>query len=30
SILVSFSRKLYGMRSNKYEKVKKCVEELKA
>jgi len=30
SILVSFSGKLYGMRSHKYEKVKKCVEELKA
>jgi len=30
SILVSFSGKLYGMRSRKYEKVKKCVEELKA
>ncbi|ADX86347.1 IS607 family transposase [Saccharolobus islandicus] len=29
SILVSFSEKLYGMRSHKYEKVKKCVEELK-
>jgi excisionase family DNA binding protein len=29
-ILVSFSGKLYGMRSHKYEKVKKCVEELKA
>ena len=29
SILVSFSGK-YGMRSHKYEKVKKCVEELKA
>jgi len=29
SILVSFSGKLYGMRSHKYEKVKKCVEELK-
>ena len=30
SILVSFSGKLYEMRSHKYEKVKKCVEELKA
>ena len=30
SILVSFSGKLYEMRSQKYEKVKKCVEELKA
>ena len=30
SILASFSGKLYGMRSHKYEKVKKCVEELKA
>ncbi|WP_048050283.1 IS607 family transposase [Saccharolobus islandicus] len=30
SILVSFSEKLYDMRSHKYEKVKKCVEELKA
>jgi excisionase family DNA binding protein len=30
SILVSFSGKLYGMRSHKSEKVKKCVEELKA
>jgi excisionase family DNA binding protein len=30
SILVSFSGKLYGMSSYKYEKVKKCVEELKA
>jgi len=30
SILVSFSGKLYGMRSHKHEKVKKCVEELKA
>ncbi|BCS91566.1 MAG: first ORF in transposon ISC1904 [Metallosphaera javensis (ex Sakai et al. 2022)] len=29
SILVSFSGKLYGMRSHKYERVKKCVEELK-
>jgi len=29
SILVSFSEKLQGM-SHKYEKVKKCVEELKA
>ncbi|ARM76677.1 IS607 family transposase [Acidianus manzaensis] len=29
SILVSFSGKLYGMRSHKYEKVKKCIEELK-
>ncbi|MEM3332582.1 MAG: IS607 family transposase, partial [Saccharolobus sp.] len=27
---VSFSGKLYGMRSHKYEKVRKCVEELKA
>jgi excisionase family DNA binding protein len=30
SILASFSEKLYGMRSHKYEKVKKCVEEIKA
>ncbi|MFP3205166.1 MAG: IS607 family transposase [Metallosphaera yellowstonensis] len=30
SILVSFSGKLYGMGSHKYEKVKKCVEEIKA
>ena len=30
SILVSFSGKLYDMRSHKYEEVKKCVEELKA
>ncbi|AAK41954.1 IS607 family transposase [Saccharolobus solfataricus] len=30
SILVLFSGKLYGMRSHEYEKVKKCVEELKA
>jgi predicted site-specific integrase-resolvase len=31
SILISFSgKKLYDMRSQKYEKVKKCVEELKA
>jgi Predicted site-specific integrase-resolvase len=30
STLVSFSGKLYGMRSHKYEKVKKCVEEIKA
>jgi len=30
SILVSFSEKLQGMRSHKYEKVKKCVEEIKA
>jgi excisionase family DNA binding protein len=30
SILVSFSGKLYEIRSHKYEKVKKCVEELKA
>jgi excisionase family DNA binding protein len=30
SILVSFSEKLQGTRSHKYEKVKKCVEELKA
>ncbi len=29
SILVSFSGKLYGMGSHKYEKVKKCVEEIK-
>ncbi|QPG48960.1 IS607 family transposase [Saccharolobus solfataricus] len=29
SALVSFSGKLYGMRSHKYEKVKKCAEELK-
>jgi len=29
-ILVSFSGKLHRMTSNKYEKVKKCVEELKA
>ncbi|BFI74488.1 IS607 family transposase [Sulfurisphaera ohwakuensis] len=30
SILASFSEKLYSMRSHKYEKVNKCVEELKA
>ena len=30
SILVSFSGKLYDMRSHKYEEEKKCVEELKA
>jgi len=30
STLVSFSGKLYGMRSHKYEKVRKCVEEIKA
>ncbi len=30
SVLVSFSGKLYGMGSHKYEKVRKCVEELKA
>ncbi|AAK41573.1 First ORF in transposon ISC1904 [Saccharolobus solfataricus P2] len=30
SILLSFSGKLHGMRSHKYEKVKKCAEELKA
>ncbi|BBD73111.1 IS607 family transposase [Sulfodiicoccus acidiphilus] len=30
SILVSFSGKLYGMGSHGYEKVRKCVEELKA
>ena len=30
SILVSFSGKLYGMGSHKYEKVKKCVEEIEA
>jgi excisionase family DNA binding protein len=30
SILVSFSGKLYEIRSHKYEKVKNCVEELKA
>jgi predicted site-specific integrase-resolvase len=30
SILVPFSGKMYGMRSHKYEKVKKCVEEIKA
>jgi len=30
SILVSFSEKLQGIGSHKYEKVKKCVEELKA
>ena len=30
SIPVSFSGKLYGMRSHKYEKVKNCAEELKA
>ncbi|MQL54362.1 IS607 family transposase [Acidianus ambivalens] len=29
SILVSFSGKLQGMGSQKYEKVKKCVEEIK-
>ena len=29
-IMVLFSEKLQGMRSHKYEKVKKCVEELKA
>ncbi|QPG50100.1 IS607 family transposase [Saccharolobus solfataricus] len=29
TILVSFSGKLHGMRSQKYEKVKKCAEELK-
>ncbi|AAK43270.1 IS607 family transposase [Saccharolobus solfataricus] len=29
SVLVSFSGKLYGMRSHEYEKVKKCAEELK-
>jgi predicted site-specific integrase-resolvase len=30
SVLTSFSGKLYGMRSHKYEKVKRCVEELEA
>jgi predicted site-specific integrase-resolvase len=30
SILVSFSGKLYGVGSHKYEKVRKCVEEIKA
>jgi len=30
SILVSFSEKLQGMGSHKYEKVRKCVEEIKA
>ena len=30
SILLSFSEKLQGIRSHKYEKVRKCVEELKA
>ena len=30
SILVSFSGKLYGMRSHRYERVRKCVEEIKA
>jgi len=30
SILVSFSEKLQGTRSHKYEKVRKCVEEIKA
>ncbi|BFI77031.1 IS607 family transposase [Sulfurisphaera ohwakuensis] len=30
SILASFSEKLYSMRSHKYEKVNRCVEELKA
>ncbi|WP_390530811.1 IS607 family transposase [Sulfurisphaera ohwakuensis] len=29
SILVSFSEKLYSMRSHKYEKVNKCAQELK-
>jgi len=29
SILVSFSEKLQGMGSHKYEKVRKCVEEIK-
>ncbi|EZQ11536.1 transposase [Candidatus Acidianus copahuensis] len=28
SIMVSFSGKLYGMRSHKYEKVKKCADEI--
>jgi putative resolvase len=30
SILVSFSEKLQGMGSHEYEKVRKCVEEIKA
>lgn len=30
SILDPFSEKLYGMRSNKYEKAKRCIEEIKA
>jgi DNA binding domain, excisionase family len=30
SILVSFSEKLQGMKSYNYEKVRKCIEELKA
>jgi len=30
SILVSFSEKLQGMGSREYEKVRKCVEEIKA
>ena len=30
SILVSFSGKLYGVGSHKYEKVRKYVEEIKA
>ena len=30
SIPVSFSGKLYGVGSHKYEKVRKCVEEIKA
>jgi len=30
SILVSFSEKLQGMGSHKYEKARKCVEEIKA
>ena len=30
SILVSYSGKLYGVGSHEYEKVRKCVEEIKA
>jgi len=30
SILVSFTEKLQGMGSREYEKVRKCVEEIKA
>ncbi|BCU66760.1 hypothetical protein HS7_01970 [Sulfolobales archaeon HS-7] len=30
AVLISFSGKLYGIRGYKYERVRKCVEELMA